>query len=78
MNSRTGESILMNGNIADFLALNHEDYLNKAIFYSNNLDRLDQVRNDIFNNVLKTSLFNSENFSNDIKNSLLNIYNRDN
>ena len=78
MNSRTGESILMNGNLKDFIAINQEDYEKKAIFYSNNLEKLEQVRKYIFDNILRTNLFNSEKFSHELKNSLLKIYDRNN
>lgn len=76
MNSRAGESILINGNIKHFIASNQDDYIKKAIYFGNNLEKLDQQRNQIFNNILKSPLFNSQKFSNDLQNKLLKIYDR--
>ncbi len=76
MNSRAGESILINGNIKNFIASNQEDYIKKAIHFGNNLEKLDQERKQIFNNILNSPLFNSQKFSYELQNKLLKIYNR--
>ena len=76
MNSRAGESILINGNIKNFIASNQGDYIKKAIYFSNNLEKLVEERKQIFENILNTPLFNSEKFSLDLQNNLLKIYNR--
>ncbi len=76
MNSRAGESILINGNIKNLIASNQDDYIKKAIYFSNNLEKLVEERKQIFENILNTPLFNSEKFSLDLQNNLLKIYNR--
>ena len=76
MNSRAGESILINGNIENFIASNEDDYIKKAKYFGNNLEKLDEERNKIFNNVLNSALFDSEKFSFDLQNKLLKIYDR--
>ena len=63
-NSRCGESILKNANIDNFIATNNEDYINKAVFYANNIDKLEDVRKKLFEEVEKSSLFNTKEFSN--------------
>ena len=62
-NSRCGESILKNANIDDFIATSNEDYINKAVFYANNIDKLDDVRKKIFDEIEKSSLFDTKGFS---------------
>ena len=76
MNSRAGESILINGNVKNFIASDQEDYIKKAIYFGNNLDKLDKERDQIFNNILNSSLFNSKKFSFDLQKKLMKIYDR--
>ncbi len=63
-NSRCGESILRNANIENFVASNVDDYVEKAVFYSKNINELEKVRKQLFDGVLKTPLFNTKEFSN--------------
>ena len=62
-NSRCGESILKNANIDDFIANNNEEYINKAVFYANNIDKLEDVRKKLFEEIEKSSLFDTKGFS---------------
>ena len=62
-NSRCGESILKNANIDNFIATNNEDYINKAVFYANNIDKLEDVRKKLFKDIEKSSLFDTKAFS---------------
>ena len=73
-NSRCGESIVKNGNIEYFLAENEDQYVEKAIYLSNNIENLKLERKSMFNNILNTPLFNSERFAENLKNELLKIY----
>ncbi len=73
-NSRCGESIVKNGNIEYFLAENEDQYVEKAIYLSNNIENLELERKSMFNNILNTPLFNSERFAENLKNELLKIY----
>ena len=72
-NSRCGESILKNANIDNFIATNNEDYINKAVFYANNIDKLEDVREKIFEEIEKSSLFDTKTFSNDFLKALNNM-----
>ena len=74
MNSRAGESILINGNIQNFIALNQDDYIKKAIYFGNNLEKLDEERNKIFVNILNSPLFDSEKFTSDLQDQICKIY----
>ena len=64
-NSRCGESILKNANIDNFIATNNEDYINKAVYYANNIDKLEDVRKKLFEEIEKNSLFDTKAFSGD-------------
>ena len=62
-NSRCGESILKNANIENFIAVNNEDYINKAVYYANNIDKLEDVRRRLFEKIEKSSIFDTKGFS---------------
>ena len=47
-----------------------------AIYFGNNLDKLDEERDQIFNNILNSSLFNPKKFSFDLQKKLMKIYDR--
>jgi len=74
-NSRCGESINKNMNLEHLIGQNKHDYINKTISLAADLNKLEEVRNIIFNNALKSPLFNTKEFSNDFFNSLKKIYN---
>ena len=69
-NSRCGESILKNANIENFIASNVDDYVEKAVFYSKNINELEKVRKQLFDGVLKTPLFNTKEFSKNFCNAI--------
>ena len=74
MNSRCGESILKNANLDNLISHNKSDYLGAALYYSNNPEKLNDLRKMIHTNILTTSLFDSKRFSNDFQNVLLDVY----
>lgn len=71
--SRCGESILLNSKLNSLVAADFNDYIAKAIFYNKNLNKLDELRKEIFNNILSTPLFNTKKFSKNFGDSLLKI-----
>ena len=73
-NSRCGESILKNANLDFFLASNEEEYIAKAIYLSNNIEKLENERKKIYDKITDTPLFNSNKFSSYLKDELLKIY----
>ena len=62
-NSRCGESILKNANIQDFITTNNDDYINKAVYYANNIDKLQDVRKKLFEQIEESPLFDTKSFS---------------
>tara|TARA_B100000282_G_C31452042_1_gene362854 strand:+ start:34 stop:588 length:555 start_codon:yes stop_codon:yes gene_type:complete len=69
-NSRCGESILKNANLSNFIAVNNEDYIEKASYYASNISELNTIRKDLFNQIYQTSLFDTKQFTNDFCQSL--------
>ena len=76
MNSRCGESILKNGKIDFLISEDKKDYITKALYYSKNIAKLEELRLKIYNNILNSPLFNSKKFSTEYQNKLLSVYNR--
>ena len=69
-----------NADLDNFIATNNEDYINKAVFYANNINKLENIRKDLFDKILETPLFDTKKFSNDFCEALENmqkIINRD-
>ncbi len=75
-NSRCGESIMKNGNLEFFLSSSEDEYVEKAIYLSNNIEKLGKERKKIFNQILSTPIFDSKKFSSNFKDEILKIYNR--
>ena len=78
MMSRCGESILKNAKLENLISINKEDYIDKALYLSENLKALEELRLKIFKNILNTPLFESKIFSIDFQNKLLDIYKKTN
>ena len=72
-NSRCGESILKNSNLDDFIAKNNEDYINLAIYYSNNIEKLDSIRKKLFEEIETSPLFDTKGFTNEFCRALDNM-----
>ena len=72
-NSRCGESILKNANIDNFIATSNDDYIKKAVFYANNITELENTREELFNKILETPLFDTKEFSKDFCEALKNM-----
>ncbi len=62
-NSRCGESILKNANIENFIAKSNDDYVEKAVYFANNINELEKIRKNLFNKILETPLFDTKRFS---------------
>ena len=72
-NSRCGESINVNAGLNHFVAKNPKEYVQKAILYSENLEKLENERKYIFENILNTPLFNSKKFAKNFWNAILDL-----
>ena len=70
---RTGESINKNLNMNDWIAKDENDYVQKAIKFSENKNHLINLKSELRNLAMKSSLFDSKNYSNDFYEMLLDI-----
>ena len=66
--SRYGYSINKNLNLNNFIAKDKNDFLDKALEITSNIDELEKIRNNLRNIALKSSLFNTNKFNNDFVN----------
>ena len=70
---RTGESINQNLNMSDWIAKDENDYVQKAVKFSENKNHLNNLKTELRNSALKSSLYDSKNYCNDFYEMLLNI-----
>ena len=70
---RTGESINQNLNMSDWIAKDENDYVQKAVKFSENKNHLNKLKSELRNSALKSSLYDSKNYCNDFYEMLLNI-----
>ena len=75
-NSRCGESINKNLNMEHLIAENEMEYIAIAKEFSENKDKLLNVRKEIFDQAISSPLFDTKSFSNDFLKSLEVIYNK--
>ena len=69
-NSRCGESILKSANLEKFIATSNEDYIKKAVHYANNIDELEKVRKNLYDNIEKSAIFDTKRFTKDFCNAI--------
>ncbi|MDA7686296.1 hypothetical protein N8754_01885 [Candidatus Pelagibacter sp.] len=74
-NSRCGESIIKNLGTNDLISENKEDYIINAIKLSNDKNALIDLRKNIFEKLMQSSLFNTREFSKNFSETLLKIHN---
>ena len=70
--SRCGESINKNINLNGLIANNEQDYVDKAVLLSENIDKIEKFRNEIYDNALRSPLFDQKKFVNQFFTSLEN------
>ena len=76
--SRCGESILKNANISELICLDQNDYIKKAIQLSKNINALKDLRKKIFDNILKTRLFNTKEYALEFQDMLIKKFSSNN
>ena len=64
-NSRCGESILKSANLEKLIATSNEDYIEKAVYYANNIDELEKIRKNLYDNIEKSAIFDTKQFTKD-------------
>ena len=72
-NSRCGESIIKNAKCDYFIAKNKTEYVEKALYLSQNKEKLINHREKIFQTILSSSLFDTKKFTQNFQNLLLNL-----
>lgn len=72
--SRCGESINHNLQMTNWIAFNEEDYVNKAIEFTQDIKKLEIIRNNLRINSRKSCLFNIDLFSKDFINAINQIW----
>ncbi len=73
--SRCGESININCNINDFIAENKDDYIEKAIHFTKNIDYLKNLKENLRSKAINTPLFKSKEFGETFYMELKKIWN---
>ena len=71
--SHLGESIAHNANLPDWLAIDNDDYVAKAVRFSSDLSALESLRCSLRNNLLKTPLYDLKSFAVNFENALWEI-----
>ena len=61
--SRCGSSILKNLGVEDLVAKNEDDYISKAVSFSNDLKTLIRLRDKVYDMALKSPLFDTKSFT---------------
>ncbi len=72
-NSRCGESINKNLGMEQLIAKDEDDYVQKAVDFSNDKEKYINLRKSIFHDAIKSPLFNGKKFSENFFNSLKEI-----
>ncbi len=72
-NSRCGESINKNLNMEKLIARDEDDYVQKVVNLTNNIDDYLKIRKSIFLDTMKSPLFNAEDYSKSFFESLRKI-----
>ena len=72
-NSRCGESINKNLGMEQLIAKDEDDYVQKAVDFSNDKEKYINLRKSIFHDATKSPLFNGKKFSENFFNSLKEI-----
>ena len=74
-NSRCGESINTNLKLNEFIASTEDDYIKKAIKFSNDKNLLKNINGNFLRDIsLRSPLFDTTKFTNNIENKLEEIY----
>ena len=73
--SRTGYSVNMNAGLKKWCCKNEDEYVNKALYFSNNILELNEVRVNLYNNRLNNPAFNNKIFAQNLVTMLEQVWN---
>jgi protein O-GlcNAc transferase len=76
--SRLGQSIASNSGNYDWIANDVNDYINKAVKFSSNLEKLEHLRSTLKDQVIKTPLFDTARFAKNFGDTLLSMLHQHN
>ncbi|MEA1916081.1 MAG: tetratricopeptide repeat protein [Campylobacterota bacterium] len=74
--SRVGESIAYNAKMPHWIAKDKNEYLQKAIEFSSNIDSLVDIRKTLRDQVLNSPLFDGESFADNFEKAMINMLNK--
>lgn len=72
--SHVGESIVENVGLSEWVANDINDYVNKAVEFSSQIDKLSDIRESLRDKVLSSPLFDAKRFAISFEKTLLNIW----
>lgn len=72
--SHNGEAIAANAGLSDWIALNDEDYVQKAIGFSMRLDELAGLRRGLRDRIVVSPLFDADRFSEQFARALWDLW----
>lgn len=76
--SRQGVGVLMNAGLPDLIAKDEEEYLNKAVLFASDLDKLTSLRAGLRSKLLASPLFDAPRFARNFENALTEMWNQRN
>jgi predicted O-linked N-acetylglucosamine transferase (SPINDLY family) len=71
---RLGESIAHNVRLLDWIAANEDDYITKAIFFSQQLEMLADLRLSLRSRLIKSPLIDAKSYSIDFENAMWDMW----
>jgi len=71
--SRAGESIMKNINMEELISENENEYVKKAVVFSNDIIKLNSIKNKIYDEIKKSKLYDFLLFKKEIENKLLDL-----
>ena len=67
-------SLLVNSNLSEYITFSQQEYIDKAIYYANNIESLTLLKQRVRDKFVSGHVCNYTEFVNDFENTLINIY----
>lgn len=74
--SRLGETLVSNATLAEWVADSTDDYVKKAVYFSDNLDPLNALRGRLRGQVLKSPVFDGKRFAKNYEEAVFGMWRR--
>lgn len=72
--SRVGNSLLSNMGLDELIAYNEEEYIEKSVKLSNNIDKLESIKKGLRKNMIESSVMKAEQFVSELEKIYTNIW----